>query len=150
MTTKAVTRYDKSGRNATIAQLCLQGMPQRQIAKKIGISKSQVSRVLSSNKWAKKVLEAAHNAMLGESVAVALKLNEHVQNSDPAISLKAIQQHQTNMGFRPSHTQNTFIQNIYNGNQTNILNPTIEKMISGDNTDSSNDDDIIDGELIDD
>lgn len=150
MTTKSVAIVTKETRDATIASLCLKGMRQSEIAKRVGVHKSTVSRVLSKDTVAKKVLLQAHNAMMGESIAVAHELNTLCFHDDPMVKLKAIQQHQTNMGFRPSHTQNTFIQNIYNGNQTNILNPTIEKMISGDNTDSSENDDIIEGDIIDD
>ena len=153
MTEKALTYTNKKERNALIAQASLQGLTQHQIAKDFQIDQSRVSRILSKDETARAILHAAHMTLIGDAVAVAQKLNHHVQSNDATVSLKAIQQHQTNTGIRPSHTQPIFVQQIFAAANAMILHPDIQAMITTGNSDTYSDgdiDNILEAEVIDD
>ena len=108
-------------KNSYITQLYLQGLNQTEIAKKVGIDQSQVSRRLN-NDDCKEMIETGMSDMCAMIPKAMQNFNKSLDSDDEAIRIKVSEIVCKNTGIAPSHTTNTFIQNIYNSTTNQTLN----------------------------
>ena len=118
-------------RDATIAALHLQGDSMSQIAEQVGISKSQVCKVLSSPDVKAKV-EAGLQAIVDLIPDATSVVRNTLRDSDnPALQFKAAEKVMDITGICGGSTQNVLIQQIYNDNRTTSIDPEVLQAFVG-------------------
>lgn len=119
------TNPARQQRDTTIAEMRLQGKSIREIAKEIGLDKSQVCRVLN-DKEVKEILDKVHRFYGGFAEDVGREfMGLCLLSSDPAIREKAIKEYHKIMGISPAHTPSIFIQNLYQDNRQQIISSDV-------------------------
>ena len=123
------TNPARKQRDTTIAEMRLQGKSSREIAKEIGLDKSQVCRVLN-DKEIKKILDEVHRFYGGFAEDVGREfMSLCLLSSDPAIREKAIKEYHKIMGIAPTHTQSIYIRNLYQDNRQQIVAPEVLSLL---------------------
>ena len=102
-------------RDATIAYLRLQGLNLREIAKKVNLHYSQVSRILQDDEI-KEIIESTQRAMIEKVPEAAAQYADLLHSEDESMREKVGKTMLQMAGILPSHTVATFIQNIYQQN----------------------------------
>lgn len=121
-------------RDATMAQLRLEGKSVQDIAKICNVDKSTVSRALNDDE-VKAVLESTtrHLARLTPRVFTNYELltSEDMLGWDKKVFLEGTRDLAKILQIAPSPTSNTIIANIHNDNRTQIIDPNILQALSG-------------------
>ena len=104
--------------------MCLQGLDQHTIAKKVGLTQQRVSQILNNEPEIKKVLEDGQKAQVLLIPLAVQKHTELLDSEDEKIALEAAKLIYKNTGITPSHAQSVYIQNL-TVSQQNIISPDI-------------------------
>ena len=124
------TNPARLNRDATIAEMNADGMSQVKIAEETGLNRVTVNRILNDNQ-AKAILQnttdlhlIAHKAITRQKIGLCF-------NPNKTIALKAIDMHDQSIGIRGAHTQNVYIDKLYQQNNALSLSPDVLKLLGG-------------------
>jgi predicted transcriptional regulator len=113
-----------AGKEAEIADLSLQGLDQYHIAKHFGVTPMAISKRLRTDAICKAILEQAQREIVVKCVHKVVSNYQQLLASDKeSIRLKATDSVSKIVGIQPSHTQTTFIQQLFI-QQNNYSTPT--------------------------
>ena len=115
-------------RDATIAEMSIEGMTTREIGRKLNLDHGSIARRLKKP-YIQKILEAAHALQIANVPAAVNKLVDKMNCGDDLVELKAAVQFLKNGGLAPSNAQTTYINNIYNDNRQININPEVQHVI---------------------
>jgi len=117
-------------RDQSIIMQAAKGLPQRDIAKNVGINQSQVSVILSDDD-AKAKLQAIIYKHIQATDSIQDVLISKAQDPDNSDNIKAITEHNKIIGISGSHTQNIHIEKLYQQNNTLSLSPDVLRLLNG-------------------
>lgn len=116
-------------RDATIANLAIQGIPQQAIAEQVGLHRSQVSRVLDKDK-SKAIIENH----LAKVIDLAPQAFQNIKDmmADPKQRYKSTELWHKIVGITGNLTAgNVFIQQVYQDNRSITLSPEVKGLLTG-------------------
>lgn len=118
-------------RDVTIVQDILSGMSFYNVARKHNLSKSWVCRLIKKE-YMQDLLNEGYTRYALMMFEVLNEFNNLLKHGKEESKVALIKDWTKNMGFAPTHTQNVFVQQIYNDNSRNItINPEIAHALSG-------------------
>ncbi len=126
------SRKAKTARNVALAEDYVTGASKDELAKKYGISKRQVERILAENEAAKTILTWAIQRNIQGLPAAVEKHDQLIKSKDKAIALNALKLRYQISSVLPSHAQNQYVTNLYvDQRQVTISAPILERLSGG-------------------
>uniref|UniRef100_A0A6M3INY8 Uncharacterized protein n=1 Tax=viral metagenome TaxID=1070528 RepID=A0A6M3INY8_9ZZZZ len=120
----------RTARDCRIAEYAAAGMASHEIAAQpdINIKPRQVRTILSDDKI-KAILDRTHRRYAAAASGIGKQFIKLCLDDDKSISTKNISEYHKIMGIAPSHTQSTFIQNIFNTLAVGELDPAVQNLL---------------------
>lgn len=104
-------------RDLTIANLRLQGKSMAELAEAFDMSKANIHHILNNDENIKAVIDAGTREMVSLVPSAFDVITETLKDKDDkGLRYKAATDTLKTTGIMPSHTTNTFVQQIYNDN----------------------------------
>ena len=124
------TNPARINRDQSIITQAAKGIPQREIARHTGITQSQVSVILSDEDAKAKLQAIIHKHIQATDDIQTVLISKAIdpENTD---NMKAITEHNKIIGISGAHTQNVYIDKLYQQNNALSLSSDVLKLLEG-------------------
>ena len=117
-------------RNNYIVDLAFKGYDQIKIAKEVGLQQSQVSKILRQDDTLKSVIKNATQYNIERLPDTVIEHDKLCLSEDEKIRLQAIKLRYDITGISPSHTQNVYINNLYQDNRQQLISSDVIELLN--------------------